>query len=121
MWTGIVTKFTIKTVPVGQAWGALRVYAPWDRFKVFEALADFIETNHEDPKAAILLLSGSSTIQIVMVYDGPIPPKGAFGKFETLTPIVDMSKTMAYADIIGLADPIFELVSMRTSIRVSEI
>src|ERR1700760_950769 len=104
---------------MGQVWGGIRAYGPWDRIKVFEALADFVENNHKDPKAAVIFMSGMGTTQLAMVYDGPVPPKGAFGKFETLTPMMDLARTMAYTDLVGITDSLFNYFSMRTSFRVS--
>jgi hypothetical protein len=53
-------------------------------------------------------MSGMGTTQLAMVYDGPSPPKGAFGKFEALTPMMDLAKTMAYTDLVSLTGVLLE-------------
>jgi len=46
--------------------------------------------------------ANSSSIYMVMInYDGPNPPKGAFGKFENLKSTIDYTKTQPYSSIVG--------------------
>jgi hypothetical protein len=70
-----------------------------------------------DLKAAA---ANSSSIFMVMInYDGPTPPMGAFGKFENLKSSIDYTKTQPYSSIIGMSDGAFDYLSMHTSFRVS--
>jgi hypothetical protein len=64
--------------------------------------------------------ANSSSIFMVMInYDGPNPPKGAFGKFENLKSTIDYTKTQPYSSVIGMSDAAFDYLSMHTSFRVS--
>ncbi|KAF2396177.1 FAD-binding domain-containing protein [Trichodelitschia bisporula] len=114
---GICTKFTLQAYPIGPVWSGTKAYAAKDREAVFEALADFVENNHKDPKAAIIFTSGLGSASLMQFYDGPTPPKGAFGKFENLKATMDVGKTQSYADVIGATDGLFNFFSSRTSFR----
>jgi hypothetical protein len=106
-----------------------------NREALFEALADFVENNHEDPKAAIIFTSGIGDPSLSFVYFGPNPPKGAFRKFENISPMTDSTATQSYLDIvrsilfiihlcmlirlkIKASDFVMSIISMRTSFRV---
>jgi hypothetical protein len=78
---------------------------------VYAALQDFIQNNEKDPKAAIIFLFIGGMYQIMQVYDGLKPPKGAFGKFEDIPAILDFGKTMPYTDIVRST---LELVSKKS-------
>jgi hypothetical protein len=98
---GITTKFTLETYPIGQIWGGIRVYNGKQRTQVFDALADFIQNNHKDPKAAMIYTSGGGQVICQFFYNGTTPPAGAFGKFEALKPSVDYIRTMSYPDLVS--------------------
>jgi hypothetical protein len=72
---------------------------------LYAALADFVENNHKDPKAAIIFTTGNiigiPTYTMFYCYDGPTPPKGAFGKFENIKATIDTTKSQRYVDIVG--------------------
>jgi hypothetical protein len=89
---------------MGQAWGGLRGYTGASQSALYAALADFVENNHKDPKAAIIFTAGnalgSPVYSVFFCYDGPTPPKGAFGKFEGIKASFDTTKTMRYLDIV---------------------
>jgi hypothetical protein len=101
-----VTKFTVQAYPMGQAWGGLRGYTSASQEALYAALADFVENNHKDTKAAIIFTAanalGSPFYTVFFCYDGPTPPKGAFGKFEDIKASFDTTKTTRYLDIVRL-------------------
>jgi len=104
---GIVTSFTIKTYPQGDIWAGFKMFAYKDREKVFEALADFVENNHKNQKAAIIFASGFGesdllTAGMLLVYDGPSPPKGAFRKFEDIPCQLSLGTSMRYTTLVRL-------------------
>jgi hypothetical protein len=103
---GIVTKFTIRTYPQGDVWAGFKMFAYKDRDLVFEALADFVENNHKNQKAAIIFASGFGSSDILtagmlLVYDGPSPPKGAFGKFEDIPCQISLGTSMKYTTLVS--------------------
>lgn len=63
--------------------------------------------------------NASSIFMVMINYDGPTPPKGAFGKFENLKSSIDYTKTQPYSSVIGMSDAAFDYLSMHTSFRVS--
>jgi hypothetical protein len=77
----------------------------------------FAVDNAADIQAAA---ANSSSIFMVMInYDGPNPPKGAFGKFEEIKATIDYTKTQPYSSVVGMSDAAFDYLSMHTSFRVS--
>jgi hypothetical protein len=99
---GIVTKFTLRTYPIGPVWGGDRSYAAADRVKVFEGFADFVENNHKDPKAAVIFTAmRDAAPTVTFVYFGATPPPGAFGKLGDIKPSKDGAKTTTYPAIVS--------------------
>jgi hypothetical protein len=91
---------------MGQAWGGLRGYTGASQVDLYAALADFVENNHKDPKAAIIFTAGnalgSPVYSVFFCYDGATPPKGAFRKFEDIKASFDTTKTTRYLDIVRI-------------------
>jgi hypothetical protein len=116
---GIVTKFTLRTYPMTNAWGGLRAYAAADRAAVFAGLADFVENNHKDPNAAVIFTSGMGSVSVMFVYlgGGTPPPENAFGKLGKIKASMDTCKTATYESLITMSDAMFPFMSMRTSFR----
>lgn len=100
---GIITQYTLKTHKIGQVWGGTRIYSAADREKVFAALHQFIQNG--DPKAAVIVthetvIQQSLALLIFFFYDGPEPPKGAFGSFLDIKPLIDQTKVQSYAELL---------------------
>jgi hypothetical protein len=61
--------------------------------------------NPVDPKAAIIFtlerVGGQQLVVLYHCYDGPTPPKGAFKKFETISSLIDQTKTRTYKDLVS--------------------
>jgi hypothetical protein len=100
-----VTKFTVRAYPTANAWGGLRLYTSSAQKALWAALADFVDNNHKDPKAAIIFTAanvlGSPGYTVFFCYDGPTPPKGAFGKFEDIKATMDTTKSQRYINIVS--------------------
>ena len=73
--------------------------------QIWAALHDFIANGQENPKAAIICnsnfaIGGLKIYMVFYFYDGPTPPAGAFGKFESILPLLDLTGTKSYADLV---------------------
>ncbi|QDS72887.1 hypothetical protein FKW77_007603 [Venturia effusa] len=72
----------------------------------------------DNVKKVQVAAGNSSSIFMVMInYDGPDPPKGAFRKFEALNASADHTTTMPYSSVISMSDANFDSLSMHTSFR----
>ncbi|TID27652.1 FAD-binding domain-containing protein [Venturia nashicola] len=61
--------------------------------------------------------NSSSIFMVMLNYNGPTPPKGAFGKFENLKATIDFTKTQPYSSIVSMSDKAFDYLAMHTSFR----
>ncbi|KAK0229783.1 FAD dependent oxidoreductase [Armillaria nabsnona] len=88
---GVVTRFTLKTFPQGNIWGGT-------------ALGGQILFRVTDPKAAMIIAFGYAAQQIflttIMVYDGPIPPRGIFDAFLNMSSLQLDVKERTFVDLI---------------------
>ncbi|KAF1813382.1 FAD-binding domain-containing protein [Eremomyces bilateralis CBS 781.70] len=119
---GVTTKFSIEAHPIGKVWGGIRIYAGWAEQEVFAALHDFIGNNNKDPKAAVIvnsnkLVSGVAIYMIFFFYDAPEAPKGAFGKFEDISDLLDMTGTYTYPELLTKNSMGADSLSNRASFR----
>jgi hypothetical protein len=93
----------MKTFPIGQVWGGVRGYQPWEVEPLLKAFNDFTNAP-ADPKAAITLTfqnyGGIIVPTMSIFYDGPTPPKGAFKQFEDLNATIDWTKTRSYFEFV---------------------
>jgi hypothetical protein len=117
---GIVTRFTLKTYPMGQVWGGYRTYTGGKAPALMKAVRTFTE-NYPDPKAAIIV-TAERVLDINMwlmffFYDGPEVPKGVFDEFLAISHITDSTKTRSYADLLVGNDKL-SLTGQRYLIRV---
>lgn len=96
---GIVTKFTLKTYPLGPVWGGVVFVSPEYATDVFAATAKFQSTNR-DPKAAMLLTLNSAVLpetgptpvpllSFNLFYAAPNPAPGVFDDFVSI-PILEV-------------------------------
>lgn len=102
----IVTKFTMKTFPMGQVWGGIRTYTADKHTALLAAVANFTET-YPDPKAAIIPTFNfggvADVVGICLVfyfYDGATAPAGIFDAFDAIDAFEDTTKTQSYPDLL---------------------
>ncbi|OWP00880.1 hypothetical protein B2J93_2573 [Marssonina coronariae] len=102
---GIVTRFTVNTVSIGQVWGGVRTYSRAATAQLLTATQDFTENFH-DPKAAIIvsfqtLFGGLDQFWAVFFfYDGPVPPQEVFDQFNGLLADTDSVQTQSYSSLL---------------------
>lgn len=121
---GIVTKFTIKTQPIGTVWGGYRIYDSSQQPAIIKALQAFVE-NPSDTKAAVIVNANQRApigkfFQVFFFYDGATPSSDAFkGLLEVPATILDVTKTWSYADLLDFNGQGAGDTGMRSSFRVS--
>ena len=113
---GIVTKYTVKTHPIGDVWGGFCVYDATQDDKLYAALHRFVANGAEDPKAAVIFSSliavgGVTTNLIYYFYDGPTrPTSGPFADFFTIPGLVCLPRTQKYSELVSLnTSPSYQL------------
>ncbi|KAF4625739.1 hypothetical protein G7Y89_g12424 [Cudoniella acicularis] len=123
---GIVTKFTMKTHPIGQIWGGIRSYAATEAAAILNATQDFTVNYYKDPKAAVIV-TGEITIEnlletfiVFFFYDGPSPPAGVFDEFNAIPFLTDGTKVQSYYDLINSGDST-NLYGLRYLIRATTL
>jgi len=105
---GIVTKYTVRTHPIGKVWGGLCAYADTQSDDLYAALHNFVADGARDPKAAIIftdivLTLGVRTKLIFSFYDGPTPPtSGPFADFFKIPAIECLPRTQKYTELVCL-------------------
>ncbi|KAI0043437.1 FAD-binding domain-containing protein [Auriscalpium vulgare] len=101
---GIVTKFTMKSVPQTDVWGGVAVYSIDHVDSVISAVAKFSATAPD--KKAVVLPSFSNTPQggimigLLMFYDGPSPPSGVFDDFLAIHYEVLSVRTQSFVSFV---------------------
>jgi hypothetical protein len=104
---GIVTKYTVKTHPIGMVWGGQCVYDDSQSDAMYAALHNFMASGEQDPKAAIIftdliLTLGIETKLLFVFYDGPTPPtSGPFADFFKIPSVNCLPRTQKYSDLVG--------------------
>ncbi|TVY29461.1 putative FAD-linked oxidoreductase [Lachnellula hyalina] len=125
---GIVTKFTLKTYPIGtdgQVWAGTRIYDATKLSAVLNATQHFIEYN-DDPKAAVIVtldIAVDTLVQVAVVfffYDGETPQGGVFDEFNALIPTSDQVTTQTYSDFESGNDE-YSLYGLRYLYRTTTI
>ncbi|TFY74702.1 hypothetical protein EWM64_g9309, partial [Hericium alpestre] len=101
---GIVTKFTLKTVPQGQVWGGLITITADQLDKLNVAVAKY-SANVTDPKAAILptynFVLGEPGVSLIVFYDAPTPPDGIFDDFLDIPHFTKDVSTRSFTSFIN--------------------
>jgi len=106
---GIVTKYTIKTHPIGQVWGGMCTFDDSQSDKMYAALHNFMANGEKDRKAAIIfsdlvLSAGLKTKLLFAFYDGPTPPEtGPFADFFKIPAITCLPRTQKYSELVRVA------------------
>ncbi|KAH3911295.1 hypothetical protein HBH56_132870 [Parastagonospora nodorum] len=120
---GIVTTFTVQTVPIGDIWGGSCVYALNQSEALYAALHNFVANGAQDPKAAViftdlLLLDGTSLKLLYYFYDGPTPPKsGPFADFFKIPNLTCLPRTQKYSELVRANGAPVALLQARCSFR----
>ncbi|KAK0127640.1 hypothetical protein ONS96_007164 [Cadophora gregata f. sp. sojae] len=102
---GIVTRFTVNTVPIGLVWGGVRTYTRYVAPQILAATQNFTE-NFPDPRAAIIVTFQTlvNTLDqffaIFFFYNGPIVPRGVFDAFNVILSTGDSVKTQSYSSLL---------------------
>lgn len=102
---GMVTKFTMTAIPIGQVWGGTRTYLADDWSAVVNATHDFIE-NYNDPKASVIVTyekaldSLAQFFVVFFYYNGASPPAAAFAEYDAIDSLTDTTKAQSYADLV---------------------
>jgi hypothetical protein len=102
---GIVTKFTLRTFPIGKVWGGTRFYAKDKTPKLLAAVRDFTQY-YPDPKAAIIATAeatayGAAQLWVIFFfYDGPSPPEHVFQNFTRIAHLNSDTKMQSYSKLL---------------------
>ncbi|KAI1390546.1 putative FAD-binding oxidoreductase [Hypoxylon trugodes] len=109
---GVVTKFTLKTYDIHDAWGGVRVYSLDALPALFEALYQYQSVANKDPYANIMLQAFPTNASIGailnIVYLKPEQEPEAFAPFRNITPLADLTKLQTLTELM-LAAPVPEL------------
>ncbi|KAI1774390.1 putative FAD-binding oxidoreductase [Hypoxylon cercidicola] len=109
---GIVTKFTLKTYPIHDAWGGVRVYSLDALPQLFDAMYEYQSVADKDPYANIMLQAFPTNASIGailnIVYLKPEEEPEAFAPFRNITPLADMTQLQTLTELM-LAAPLPEL------------
>ncbi|PGG97103.1 hypothetical protein GX51_07504 [Blastomyces parvus] len=107
---GIVTAYTLRTHKIGQVWGGYMMIGGDKTNEVLAATRDFTEY-YPDDKASIIashnIRFGKEPMDIwaiILFYDGEIPPPGIFDKFTDIGPIMNMTNTQKYSELLSAQD-----------------
>ncbi|KAI0160007.1 putative FAD-binding oxidoreductase [Hypoxylon sp. FL1284] len=109
---GIVTKFTLKTYPIHDAWGGVRMYSLDALPQLFEAMYEYQAVAQKDPYANIMLQAFPTNASVgailEIVYLKPEEEPEAFAPFRNITPLADTTKLQTLTELM-LAAPLPEL------------
>lgn len=110
--TGIVTKFTLKTYPLHDAWGGVRVYSLDALPQLMDAMYEYQSVGNKDPYANIMLQAFPTNASIgailEIVYLKPEVEPEAFAPFRNITPLVDGTQLQTFTELM-LNAPVPEL------------
>lgn len=111
---GIVTRFTMRTLPQTSIYGGLLYYSPLVLNLVIQAVIKFQATN-TDPKAQILgtfiIAPGQYVLAFFLFYDAPTAPNGIFSDFLSI-PYFGTVTTQSYLSFIQVA-PVSQTANLR--------
>ncbi|KAK0184491.1 FAD dependent oxidoreductase [Armillaria mellea] len=101
---GIVTRFTLKTYLQGDVWGGVAAYNG-SYISAFTAASVKFCSEVTDPKAAILIVYGYTSGQVIlstqMFYDGPTLLDGIFDDFLAIPALAQDITTRSFSDLIN--------------------
>lgn len=121
---GIVTEFTVKTRPIGEIWGGLRIYDSSHDSEIFRLMHEFIPTMESDPKGTIIhtgiiAVGGVTTSFLWFFYDGPEPPTtGPYAELTEIPSLVSTAKTQSYSSLLKANGDFGGLIVARDSFTV---
>ena len=102
----MVTRFTLRTMPIGQVWGGVRFYDANQIPTIVNATHDFT-SNLLDPKGAIIvnaeyiLGKDLDQVSVFFFYDGAAPPPKVFTKFDAVMPEISSCRTRSYSNLVS--------------------
>ncbi|TVY40960.1 Bifunctional solanapyrone synthase [Lachnellula cervina] len=82
---GIVTRFDLNTVPVGQIWYQVTVYSVDQAHEVLDAFVEWQNNGASDVKSTVALIMGLQSITVGLIYSEPTEQPSAFAPFYSLT------------------------------------
>lgn len=82
---GIVTRFDLNTVPVGQIWYQVTVYSVDQAHEVLDAFVEWQNDGASDVKSTVALIMGLQSITVGLIYSEPTEQPSAFAPFYSLT------------------------------------
>jgi FAD/FMN-containing dehydrogenase len=104
---GVVTKYTVKTHPIGKVWGGSCIYDESKKDALYAALHNFVANGAQDPKAAVIFsdlifTGGIKTKLVYYFYDGPTrPTSGPFADFFKIG-ITCLPRTQKYSELVSI-------------------
>ncbi|KAI1767900.1 putative FAD-binding oxidoreductase [Hypoxylon sp. FL1150] len=109
---GIVTKFTLKTYPIHDAWGGVRMYSLDALPQLMDAMYEYQAVGNKDPYANIMLqafpTNASIGVILEIVYLKPEEEPEAFAPFRNITALEDTTQLQSLTDLM-LGAPVPEL------------
>jgi hypothetical protein len=105
---GIVTRFDLYTVPVGQIWYQVSVYSVDQASDVLDAFVEWQNNGASDLKSTVALVIGLESITVGLIYAKPTEHPDAFDPFYNVTPLAvavpgTIGTTGSLTAIIGLS------------------
>ncbi|EPE35102.1 FAD-binding protein [Glarea lozoyensis ATCC 20868] len=119
---GIVTKYTMKAITLGQVWGGVRIYSAIYAKQLLEATQHWTE-NFNDPKGSIIVtgdIAADSVVDIFVVflfYAEPSPPVGVFDKFNSIPWISDTTRTQSFSSLLDGNSQLSSIYGLRWFVR----
>ncbi|RPA97002.1 FAD-binding domain-containing protein [Choiromyces venosus 120613-1] len=115
---GVITRFTLKTVPMSKIWGGVITYNATQAEAVIDAIYTYQTEHISDLKSAISVqfILGAGVVLVTLMYAQSISSSPvAFAPFDSLpynfyTTTVDMHKDM-YQDILSIATDTSEKIA----------
>ncbi|KAK7056284.1 hypothetical protein VNI00_002837 [Paramarasmius palmivorus] len=101
---GVVTRFFMKTFPIGEVWGGVMISLGKDEMHQLAAATAKFSAENTDPKASIITTFGNllaqPTTTTLLFYDGPTPPPGLFDDFLAVSAIDRDIKTRDFLSLV---------------------
>lgn len=117
---GVVTRFTLKTYPIGNVWGGYKVYSLDSLPALTEAMLEYQSVNLKDPHANLMMqafpLNGTIGVLLNMIYSKPEEKPAAFAPFYNIPTTADTVKIQPYTDFLaGQIPPTFPRLNWYTT------
>ncbi|KAI5804957.1 hypothetical protein EDC01DRAFT_715774 [Geopyxis carbonaria] len=96
---GIVTRFTLRTLPMGRVWGGYRVYAYTQAPAIVAAMAAYQASGEADRKSAVCaqLVPTNATLFVTFLHTAPSDAMpAAFAAFRDIPALVDTTRAQSW-------------------------